>query len=157
MDRGLIDFGFLCREFDTSKYEYLKVPSGDSIGVLMRRDSPLAEKEILAPEDLLDKPLIVSRQMLRNTEVGKLLGCNQDRLNIVGTYNLLYNGSLMVDERMGYALCFDKIIYTDGNCSLCFRPLLPTTDAPHYVIWKKYQTFTKAAEKFLIKMQELAV
>lgn len=156
LDRGLIDFGFLCRGFDTSKYEYLKVPSGDSIGVLMRQDSPLAEKEILAPEDLLDKPLIVSRQMLRNTEVGKLLGCNQDRLNIVGTYNLLYNGSLMVDEGMGYALCFDKIIYTDGNCSLCFRPLLPTLDAPHYVIWKKYQTFTKAAEKFLIKMQELA-
>lgn len=157
LDRGLIDFGFLCREFDTSKYEYLKVPSGDSIGVLMRRDSPLAEKEILAPKDLLDKPLIVSRQMLRNTEVGKLLGCNQDRLNIVGTYNLLYNGSLMVDEGMGYALCFDKIIYTDGNCNLCFRPLLPTMNAPHYVIWKKYQAFTKAAEKFLLKMQELAI
>lgn len=157
LDRGLIDFGFLCREFDTSKYEYLKVPSGDSIGVLMRRDSPLAEKEILAPEDLLDKPLIVSRQMLRNTEVGKLLVCNQDRLNIVGTYNLLYNGSLMVDEGMGYALCFDKIIYTDGNCSLCFRPLIPTLNVPHYVIWKKYQTFAKAAEKFLLKMQELAV
>lgn len=157
LDRGLIDFGFLCREIDTAKYEYLKVPGKDSFGVLMRRDSPLAEKECITPEDLLDKPLIVSRQMLRNTEVGKLLGCNQDRLNIVGTYNLLYNGSLMVDEGMGYALCFDKIIYTDGNCSLCFRPLLPTMNAPHYVIWKKYQAFTKAAEKFLLKMQELAI
>lgn len=102
----------------------------------------------------MDKPLIVSRQMLRNAEVGKLLDCNPDRLNIVGTYNLLYNGSLMVDEGMGYALCFDKIICTTGSSSLCFRPLHPTLILPHYVIWKKYQIFTKAAEKFLLKMQE---
>ena len=58
----------------------------------------LAEKESLSPADLLDKPLIVSRQMLRSAEVGRLLGCKQEKLNIVGTYNLLYNGSLMVDE-----------------------------------------------------------
>lgn len=155
LDRGLIDFGFLCREFDGSKYEYLRLPSSDSIGVLMRRDSPLAEKESLSPADLLDKPLIVSRQMLRSAEVGRLLGCKQEKLNIVGTYNLLYNGSLMVDEGMGYALCLDKIIHTDGS-SLCFRPLMPTLHIPHYVIWKKYQPFTKAAEKFLLKMRELA-
>lgn len=157
LDRGLIDFGFLCREIDTAKYEYLKVPGNDSFGILMRRDSPLAEKEFIAPEDLWDKPLIASRQMLRNTEVGKLLKCNQEKLNIVASYNLLYNGSIMVDEGIGYALCLDKIINVSGYSNLCFRPLFPKAETPLYVIWKKYQTFTKAAEKFLIQMQELRV
>lgn len=157
LDRGLIDFGFLCREIDTAKYEYLKVPGNDSFGILMRRDSPLAEKEFIAPEDLWDKPLIASRQMLRNTEVGKLLKCNQEKLNIVASYNLLYNGSIMVDEGIGYALCLDKIINVSGCSNLCFRPLFPNAETPLYVIWKKYQTFTKAAVKFLIQMQELRV
>lgn len=156
LDRGLIDFGFLCREIDTAKYEYLKVPGNDSLGILMRRDSPLAEKEFITPEDLWDKPLIASRQMIRNTEVGKVLRCNQENLNIVASYNLLFNGSIMVDEGIGYALCFDKIINVSGDSHLCFRPLLPKAEIPLYVIWKKYQTFTKAAEKFLMKMQELA-
>lgn len=155
LDRGLIDFGFLCREIDTAKYEYLKIPGSDSFGVLMRRDSPLAERQFVTPEDLWDKPLIVSRQMLRSTEVGKILQCNQEKLNIVASYNLLFNGSIMVEEGIGYALCFDKIINTGGNSKLCFRPLLPKAETPLYVIWKKYQTFSKAAEKFLIKLQEL--
>ena len=122
----------------------------------MRRDSPLAEKEFIVPEDLWDKRLIASRQMIRNTEVGKLLKCNQEKLNIVASYNLLFNGSLMVEEGIGYALCLDKIINVSGNSNLCFRPLLPKTETPLYVIWKKYQTFTKAAEKFLIQMRALA-
>lgn len=155
LDRGLIDFGFLCREIDTAKYEYLKIPGSDSFGVLMRRDSPLAERQFVTPEDLWDKPLIVSRQMLRSTEVGKILQCNQEKLNIVASYNLLFNGSIMVEEGIGYALCFDKIINTGGDSELCFRPLLPKAETPLYVIWKKYQTFSKAAEKFLIKLQEL--
>lgn len=156
LDRGLIDFGFLCREIDTAKYEYLRIPGSDSFGVLMRKDSPLAKKEAIAPEDLWDKPLIVSRQTLRRTDVGKMLKCKQEKLNIVASYNLLFNGSIMVDEGMGYALCFDKIVNASGDSNLCFRPLLSSTEAPHYVVWKKYQTFTKAAEKFLTKMQELA-
>ena len=139
LDRGLIDFGFMCREIDTAKYEYLKVPGNDSF------------------EILCDKPLIASRQMIRDTNVGKILECNQEKLNIVASYNLLFNGSIMVDEGVGYALCFDKIINVSGNSNLWFRPLLPRAETPLYVIWKKYQTFTKAAEKFLTKMQELAV
>ena len=157
LDRGLIDFGFMCREIDTAKYEYLKVPGNDSFGILMRRDSPLAEKDFVVPKDLWDKPLIASRQMIRDTNVGKILECNQEKLNIVASYNLLFNGSIMVDEGVGYALCFDKIINVSGNSNLCFRPLLPRAETPLYVIWKKYQTFTKAAEKFLTKMQELAL
>ncbi|MDO5426217.1 MAG: LysR family transcriptional regulator [Eubacteriales bacterium] len=156
LDRGLIDFGFLCREIDTAKYEYLRLPGSDSFGVLMRKDAPLAEKEAIAPENLWDKPLIVSRQALGNASVGKMLKCRQEKLNIVASYNLLFNGSIMVDEGMGYALCFDHIINVSGDSNLCFRPLLSSTESPHYVVWKKYQTFTKAAEKFLTKMQELA-
>ncbi len=155
MDKGLIDFGLLFGEIDTSKYEYMRIPYKDSFGVLMRRDSPLAKKEIIMPEDLLDKPLILSRQMIHDSNIPALFHCSADKLNIVATYNLLFNGSLMVDEGMGYAICLDKIINVSGESSLCFRPLEPRMEDSMNLVWKKYQVFTKASEKFLLKCREV--
>lgn len=69
LDKGLIDFGLLFSTIDTSKYEYLSFPVFDSYGILMRKDSPLAGKEKICPEDLWDKPLIFNR----NTHDGDIL------------------------------------------------------------------------------------
>lgn len=46
-------------------------------------------------------------------------------LNIVATYNLIFNASLMVDEGLGYAITFNGIINTTGVSNLCFQPLSP--------------------------------
>lgn len=154
MDKGLIDFGLLFGKIDTSKYEYIKLPYRDTWGVLMRRDSPLAEKETITPEDLWDKPLIVSRQEFQGTDLQEFLKCDIEKLNISATYNLLFNGSLMVDEGMGYALCLDNIINVSGDSNLCFRRFSPKREAGMSIAWKKYQVLTKAAEKFLQKLQE---
>ena len=75
-------------------------------------------------------------------------------LDIIMTYNLLFNASLLVEEGLGYAICFDRIINTSGDSKLCFRPLTPAIEVEMYMIWKKYQVFSKAAEKFLLMMQE---
>lgn len=155
MDRGLIDFGLFFGEIDTAKYEYINLPYKDTWGVLMRRDSPLAEKETISPEDLWDKPLIISRQAFHGSELQEFLQCEIDKLNIVGTYTLLFNGSLMVEDGMGYALCLDHIINVSGESNLCFKPLSPKHEAGMSIAWKKYQILTKAAERFLQKLQEI--
>lgn len=155
LDQGLIDFGVVFGDFDKSKYEYLGVPCPEHFGVLMRRDDPLAEKVTIDPEDLLSRPLIVSRQTGCDGDFPGMLGIPSEQVNIVGTYNLLYNGSLMVEEGMGYAICFDHIINTTGDTDLCFRPLSRQIETPMYVIWKKYQVFTKAVEAFMGKLREL--
>lgn len=155
MDKGLIDFGLLLGEIDTIKYEYLRIPYKDTWGVLMRRDSTLAERETISPEDLFDKPLIVSRQVSQGSELREILKCDNEKLNIVATYNLLFNASLMVDEGMGYALCLDRIINVSGNSNLCFRPFSSKYEAEMSIAWKKYQVFTKAAEKFLQTLEEI--
>ncbi|MDE6606934.1 MAG: LysR family transcriptional regulator substrate-binding protein [Lachnospiraceae bacterium] len=133
----------------------MRIPYKDSFGVLMRRDSPLSVKEIITPKDLLDKPLILSRQMIHDSSLPALFHCSVDKLNIAATYNLLFNGSLMVDEGMGYAICLDKIINVSGESSLCFRPLAPQMEAGMNLVWKKYQVFTKASEKFLLKCRDM--
>lgn len=48
---------------------YISIPVKDEYGILMRKDSPLAGKDVIRPEDLHDKPIIFNR----NTRDGDLL------------------------------------------------------------------------------------
>lgn len=155
LDKGLIDFGLLFGAVDTDKYHFITVPTRDHWGVLMKKDSPLAKKEQITAEDLWDKPLLLSRQ--EHIDHSLLTWFKKDfkQLEIIGTYNLLYNASIMVDEGLGYAVCFDNIINVSGDSPLCFRPLFPRLEAEMHIIWKKYQMLSKAAEKFLEKIQEM--
>lgn len=153
IERGLLDFAIIVQEVDLSKYNYLKMPSSDTWGLIMRKDSPLAEKPFIQPEDLLDHPLICSRQSMTE-EMQKWLGEMLDKLNIIATYDLLFNASVMVREGLGYALGFDNIIYTGQESPLCFRPLDPALQSPMYIIWKKYQVFTPVASVLLEEMKK---
>lgn len=154
LDKGLIDFGLLFTEIDPQKYEAVPVPVKDTWGVLMRKDSPLAEKESICPDDLWDKPLIVSHQKGDDAYLNQWLQREASELHIVATYNLLFNASLLVSEGLGYALGFDKLINTQGS-NLCFRPLSPQLEARGFIVWKKYQVFSRAANIFLQYLREL--
>ena len=154
LERGLIDFGVIYSPVDTSVYSSIKIPVHDIWGVLMRRDSPLAKKEKIRPQDLWDKPLIVSAQRADAWPMAQWFERDVTELKIVATYNLVFNASLMVDEGMGYALCFDKLINVTGQSNLCFRPLEPQMTAEASIIWKRYQVFSKAAQKFIDALRE---
>ena len=154
LDKGLIDFGLLYDSVDIAKYETLKIPIKDVWGVLMRRDSPLAAKEVICPEDLWDKPLIVSHQENAKRIISEWLKQDLSKLNIVATYNLVLNASLLTDEGFGYTICFDKLLDIVPSSSLCFRPLFPRLEAEATIVWKKYQVFSRAAEKFLQQLQQ---
>ena len=156
LDRGLIDFGLLFDSVDKSKYECLQLPHQDIYGILMRRDCALAKKEVITPEDLWELPLICNRNSTHNeNDLFKWLKKDRTEINIIATYNLLYNASIMVEAGIGYAFALDNIINTTGTSPLCFRPLSPRLDAHMFLVWKKYQVFSKAAEKYLLQMQEL--
>lgn len=154
VDRGSIDFGIVFGNIDSAKYDFLPIRHEDTWGVLMRRDAELSQKDFITAEDLLDKPLILSRQALQNEELKNFFHTEQEKLNIAATYSLLFNGSLMVDEGMGYAICFDKLVNVSGDSSLCFKPLKPRIGSHMNIIWKKYQVFSKPAQKFLQRLQE---
>ncbi len=154
LDKGLIDFGIFIEPADLTKYDYLRLPLVDTWGVLMRKDSPLAEKEVITPEDLWEAPIIRSRHSLDKSVITDWFQRKSDELNIVATYDLLFNASLLVAEGMGYAVGLEHIINTSGKSELCFRPLFPKLVSHLDIAWKKYQVFPKCAEVFLKELQE---
>lgn len=155
LDKGLIDFGLLIEPVNKKEYGFISLQQKDSWGLLMRKDSPLAHKEYIEARDLLNIPLLCSRQYLVKNQISSWLGYDYEKLNIIGTYNLLFNASLMVEEGSGYALCLDNLINTTGNSNLCFKRLKPSLEAGLLIVWKKNQVFSKCAKLFLQKLQSI--
>ncbi len=150
LERGLIDFGLMVGSAP-DKYDSILLPAKDVWGVLMPKNHPLAVKAEICPEDLKAQPLILSRHS--GPVIGKWMHTDLSQLNVAATYSLLYNASLMVREGLGLALGLDKLINTTGDSQLCFRPLSPRLELDLYIVWKKYQVFSKASEKFLQQLK----
>lgn len=154
LDKGLIDFGLILGEIDTVKYDYIDLPCVDTWGVLMRRDSELADKEFITADDLADKPIIISRQAKNKKEMNNWFNNNMDKLNIIATNNLVFNASLMADEKIGYVMTLDKLINT-ADSNLKFVPLKPSLTIGMKFIWKRYQIHSRAVSLYLQELQNI--
>ena len=154
LDKGLIDFALFVGMTDLKKYDYLKLPYSHRWGLILRRDDPLAAHEAVTPERLMNVPILCSRQALIQNELSGWLGRPFEELNPAGTYNLIYNAAIMVEEGLGCAVCIDKLLDTSGESAVCFRPFEPAIDAELFIAWKKYQFFSAAAGKFLEMLQQ---
>lgn len=154
LESGLIDFGIFIAPSDISKYQSMTLPVTDTWALLMRRDSPLASKQVITPQDFEHIPVLCSSRHLVQNLFEQWLGKDLDTLNIVGTFNLLLNAALMVDEGFGNALCLDKLIHLSEDSTLCFRPLSPKLECRIHIAWKKYQVFSRPAQLFLTYLQD---
>lgn len=156
LDKGLLDFGLLIDPADLSKYDYLKIPLKDTCGLAMRKDSPLSNKKNITKRDLLNIPLIISRQVIEteieDNDFSRWFSDTFDNLNITATYNLIYNALIMVSEGMGYALCLDKLIDNMYHKNICFIPLKPKLESGINIVWKKNQEFSRASKIFLDRL-----
>ncbi|RDB57968.1 LysR family transcriptional regulator [Slackia isoflavoniconvertens] len=152
MDAGILDFGLLLGTEGSDRFEKMDLPVFDTWGLLMRADSPLAGKRLISPEDVLDLPLIVSSQSKGANMISGWLGCDLSSLNIAGTYNLLFNASLMVEAGLGYALCIDGIINADADSALAFRPLSPVLRQNMSLVWKRGTRLSPASKAFIASL-----
>ena len=152
LDKGVIDFAVLAQEPDPAKYRFLRFPEADVWGLVLPEGHPLAEKEALCPADLAGLPLFCSEQGWRY-DIPRWCGREMDKLRLEGSFRLAYNGSLFVREGLGLLLTFEHLVDTRPGSGLVFRPLSPRLETGIYLIWKKYQVFTPAAERFLEQMR----
>lgn len=145
LDRGLLDFGVLIQPVDLSKYDSIELPEKDVWGVITRMDNPLALKEKILLQDLINVPILASRQMSPkySKESGFLdwFGDEFEKLNITATYNLVYNAAIMVKAGIGNAITLDRLINTSQSSNLCFRPLYPKLESGLDIVWKKIKYF----------------
>ena len=147
IEKGLLDMGLLTEPVNVGKYEFIRMPQREKWGVLTRRDSALALKKEIRPEDLLHIPLLMVRRELVRNELASWFGDCYEELKIAATYNLIMNAASMVKSGIGTALCFD--IGANFYDDLCFIPLVPAMETGSVLVWKKNQMFGAAASSFI--------
>ncbi len=148
LDKGLFDFCLLLGQIDRQKYDYLELPFRDRWGVLMQKGAPLSDRQAVGADDLMGRPLILSRQMPGNAEFVRWLGRPAETLHTVATYNLVTNAAMMAAQGMGYVLTLDGLVHAEGR-GLAFVPLAPELTTGMALVWKKGRARSRTAEKFL--------
>lgn len=146
MEKGLLDMGLLLEPVEIAKYETVHMPEKEQWGVLVRKDSPLAEKELIHPEDLIHVPLIMARRNMVRDRLAEWFGACYGQLEIAATYTLVLNAIYMVENHVGVALSFDFKPLCDH---LRYVPLTPVLENGAVLAWKKHQAFSPAAVQFM--------
>ena len=153
LNMGRLDVGMFIGYNKLDRYETLSLPACDTWGVLMRCDDPLAQAQSIHVNDLVGLPLVLSRQADR--AIQSWFGDQLPHLDVVATYNLLFNAALLARRGVGYVVCLDGIVETSEESGLAFRPLEPALHADVTLAWKRYQAFSPASEVFLKRIREL--
>lgn len=149
LDKGLIDVGLLLEPIETTKYNYFRLPYFEKWGLVVRRDDPLAQRESIVLEEVKKLPLILPRRLIVKNEISSWLGIDEEQLHIFASHNLLTNASLLVEEKLGYAICVEGAHETRGSKNTCFIPFSPARTTGHVLAWRKTQIFNPATELFI--------
>ena len=146
IESGILDIGVILDYVDIRKYEYVRIPLSEEWGVLVREDSPLAAMEYVTPEDIRELPLIISERSMRDNELADWIGKKYEDLNIVSTYNLMYNAAIMVANGMGGAGCIKLDCRYEGTR---FVPARPSVKNNSVFAWKKALSQSQAVSSFI--------
>ena len=154
LEKGLADFGIFIGAVDLGDFDHVPLPLSDVWGLLLRKDHPLAREAAITPAMIAGLPLICSAQASSDNELGGWLGGERASFDIVATYTLLYNASLLVRAGVGAAVCIDGIVDAAEGSGLRFRPFRPALKGSLALAWKKGRGFSPAAALFRQKLLE---
>lgn len=146
IERGLLDIGLMTEPIDIRKYDFIPIPQKETWGIFVNADSDLAAKEVVTPEDLIDRPLILGDGDIMKRSIKQWFGGYEDRLNITLTGNLLYNLAVMAMNGIGVVI---GIHLRCAYENLRFIPLSPSLEFGTALAWKKEQIFSPAATAFI--------
>ncbi len=157
LERGLLDFGLLIEPVSNlEKYEWLRMPDADHVGVAVAASSPWGGLEAATVEDVRTMPLLLSSRTsnravdLAAWSAGSLV---PESLNIVGRFDLLGNAAHLVRTGEACAMGIDHLLQLDGS-DLRFVPLDPPLSIGSFLVWKKYRLRSRACEEFIARLRE---
>ena len=142
---GTIDLALFVGPGRYEEFDYQKLPDTHRWGLLLKANDPLARKKVITPKDLPKAAVITSRQRMVMNFLSGWLGQPFSSLNVVATYNLLYNAAHLVNEGLGAAICLDGLLPAAFSNKLVFRPFSPVLTSDAYLAWKRGTTPSTAA------------
>ena len=159
LERGLLDFALILEPVNLEKYEWIRMPDANRVGLAVSADGPWGALEVATPADVAKMPLLISsRTSNKAIDLVSWSGgaFSFDELDVVGSFDLIGNASHLVRSGVACAMGIDHLLQVDDASDLRFVPLEPSLKIASFVIWKKYRLRSRACEEFLRRF-ELAV
>ena len=153
LDTGAVDFAVIIGNLPLDNYASLQLPEKDTWGVLMTKDDPLAKKSAITAEDLVGRNVLNSQQAENRKYFDSWFGNYKEQINIIGTVNLNFNGTLLVKNKAAIMLTLDKLANISDESNLTFRPITPMLKQPVTVIWKQETNKSPVADLFLNRLR----
>lgn len=155
LDKGLVDVGLLLEPVDTVKYDFVRLSQKETWGILMRDDHPLAKREAIALDEIVEYPLILPLRERVRREILNWLKRDEKDLTIPLSYTLLSNAALMVEAGLGCAFCLDGALAIHSSPQLRFVPIAPEHTTRSVLVWKKNHLFSPATSLFIQEINML--
>lgn len=155
LDQGLLDIGLLLEPVDMHKYEYIRLSTKETWGVLVRKDHPLAQQVRILPGEIRPYSLILPLREHVRQDLLNWLGAEEKDLHIPLSYTLLSNAVLMVEEGLGAAFCLDGALAARSSPDLKWIPLHPEKTTRSVLAWKKNQLFSPATALFVQEINRM--
>ncbi|MDO5520948.1 MAG: LysR family transcriptional regulator [bacterium] len=152
IENGTLDLGLLLEPVDITKYDFVRMHTKEEWGILVDKRLPISKKEVVRPEDLVGLPLMISSSNPIKNELSSWFGDYAGQLNVVSTYNLMYNSAILAEKRAGALLCLRLEARYEN---LVFIPLAPRLTLSSVLAWKERQTFSKATAAFIQFAREM--
>ncbi|MDN6732971.1 MAG: LysR family transcriptional regulator [Tetragenococcus koreensis] len=157
LDKGLLDLAILLEPISTDKYHKLVLPRREKWGLMVSSQSYLARKESIDVEELVGIPLLCSGREDVQNMIKSWNALQGKNLNIVGTYNLIFNVFSLVENRVGSALTIEGAMANRDTSNVKFLPIVPELTTNCVLVWKKNTllplSVNKLVEKFLQAFQ----
>ncbi len=155
LERGLLDFGLLIEPVNLDKYDWLRMPDVDRVGVAVAVESSWAKLDAARPDDIARMPLLLSsRTSNKAVDLASWSGgsLTPEDLNVVGRFDLIGNAAHLVRTGEACALGIDHLLQLDGS-DLHFVPLEPPLAIGSFLVWKKYRLRSRACEEFINRLR----
>lgn len=149
MNQGLVDIGLFLEPANTEGLDYIRIMDSDHWVVGMKPEDPLAGKEYITKEDLLDKPLILPKRQNIQSELANWFGKDFNKLHIAFTSNLGTNAGVMAIHGLGYPVSIEGAAKYWREDLLIQRRLHPEITANTVIAWRRNIPYSLAMNKFI--------
>ena len=149
MNKGLVDIGLFLEPVNTQGLDYIRMPENDHWVVTMRPDDPLAEKEVITKNDLLDVPLILPERMNVQSELANWFGKDFGKLHIAFTSNLGTNAGVMALHGLGYPVSIEGAARYWRNDLVVQKRLFPELKTSTVIAWRRNIPYSPAVSRFI--------
>ena len=149
MNKGLVDIGLFLEPVNTQNLDYIRIQNSDHWVVTMKADDPLAKKDTITKDDLMELPLILPERLTVQSELANWFGKDFGRIHVAFTSNLGTNAGIMAMHGLGYPVSIEGAARYWDKQMIVQKRLSPEIQSSTVIAWRRNIPYSLAVSKFI--------